>query len=94
MQIKWLRSAFNDLESIADYIALDNPIATLAMIDTIERVTDGLAEHPKRGRDGHLPGTRELVIPGTAYISVDRLKHDRVEVLRVLHSAQNWPHIE
>ena len=90
MQIKWLRSAFNDLESIADYIALDNPTAALAMIDTIERMTDGLAEHPQRGRDGRLPGTRELVIPGTAYISVYRLKPDRVEILRVLHSAQNW----
>nr|WP_290694781.1 type II toxin-antitoxin system RelE/ParE family toxin [Halomonas sp. UBA3074] len=94
MQIKWLRSAFNDLESIADYIALDNPTAALAMIDTIERMTDGLAEHPQRGRDGRLPGTRELVIPGTAYISVYRLKPDRVEILRVLHSAQNWPPTE
>lgn len=94
MQIKWLRSAFNDLESISDYIALDNPTAALAMIDTIERMTDGLAEHPQRGRDGRLPGTRELVIPGTAYISVYRLKSDRVEILRVLHSAQNWPPTE
>ena len=94
MQIKWLRSAFNDLKSIADYIALDSPTAALAMIDTIERMTDGLAEHPQRGRDGRLPGTRELVIPGTAYISVYRLKPDRVEILRVLHSAQNWPPIE
>lgn len=64
------------------------------MIDTIERMTDGLAEHPQRGRDGRLPGTRELVIPGTAYISVYRLKPDRVEILRVLHSAQNWPPTE
>lgn len=94
MQIKWLRSAFNDLESIADYIALDNPTAALAMIDTIESTIDGLTEHPKRGRDGRLPGTRELVIPGTAYISVYRLKPDRVEILRVLHSAQNWPPTE
>lgn len=91
MQIKWLRRALNDLENIADYIALDNPTAALAMIDTIESVTDGLADHPKRGRDGRIPGTRELVIPGTVYISVYRLKPDRVEVLRVMHSAQQWP---
>ncbi len=91
MQIKWLRRALNDLESIADYIALDNPTAALAMLDTIEVITAGLVDHPKRGRDGRMPGTRELVIPGTAYISVYRLKTDRVEVLRVLHSAQQWP---
>lgn len=94
MQIKWLRRALNDLESIADYIALDNPIAALAMIDTIESVTDGLADHPKRGRDGRMPGTRELMTPGTAYIGVYRLKTDRVEVLCILHNAQNWPHKE
>ncbi|MGP5326780.1 type II toxin-antitoxin system RelE/ParE family toxin [Vreelandella titanicae] len=94
MKIKWLRRALNDLESIADYIALDNPIAALAMIDAIESVTDGLVDHPKRGRDGRMPGTRELVIPDTAYISVYRLKAGRVEILRVLHSAQNWPHVE
>lgn len=94
MQIKWLRRALNDLENIADYIALDNPAAALSMLDTIEAITDGLADHPKRGRDGRVPGTRELVIPGTAYISVYRLKTGRVEILRVLHSAQNWPHIE
>lgn len=91
MQIKWLRRALNDLESIADYIALDNPDAALTMIDTIESVTDGLADNPKRGRDGRMHGTRELVIPDTAYISVYRLKARRVEILRVLHSAQNWP---
>lgn len=94
MQIKWLRRALNDLENIADYIALDNPAAALSMLDTIEAITAGLADHPKRGRSGRLPDTRELVISGTAYISVYRLKTGRVEILRVLHSAQNWPHIE
>lgn len=94
MQIKWLGRALNDLENIADYIALDNPIAALSMIDTTESVTDGLTDNPKRGRDSRMPETRELVIPGTAYISVYRLKTDHVEVLRILHNAQNWPHIE
>ena len=91
MQIKWLRRALNDLENIVDYIAQDNPTAALEMLDTIEAITTGLADHPKRGRDGRMPGTRELVIPGTAYISVYRLKAARIEVLRVLHSAQQWP---
>ncbi|MFU1519405.1 type II toxin-antitoxin system RelE/ParE family toxin [Vreelandella alkaliphila] len=94
MQIKWLRRALNDLESIADYIALDNPAAALSILDTIEAITDGLSDHPERGRGGRVSGTRELVIPGTAYISVYRIKTERIEVLRVLHSAQQWPPIE
>ncbi len=91
MRIKWLRCALNDLECIADYIARDNPGAALAILDTIEAITAGLADHPKRGRNGRMTGTRELVIPGTAYISVYRLKPECIEVLRVLHSAQQWP---
>lgn len=94
MQIKWLRRALNDLENIVDYIAQDNPTAALEMLDTIEATTEGLSDHPKRGRDGRMPGTRGLVIPGTAYISVYRLQAKRIEILRVLHSAQQWPPIE
>ncbi|MGY4878958.1 type II toxin-antitoxin system RelE/ParE family toxin [Vreelandella aquamarina] len=91
MQIKWLRRALNDLENIVDYIALDNPTAALTMLDNIEAITAGLADNPKRGRDGRMPETRELVIPGTAYISVYRFRATRIEVIRVLHSAQQWP---
>ena len=61
MQIKWLRRALNGLENIAGYIALDNPITALAIIDTIERVSDRLADPPSVAV--MVAGTRELVIP-------------------------------
>ena len=38
-----------------------------------------------------VPGTRELVVPRTAYIVPYRVREDVVEILRVLHGARRWP---
>jgi len=44
------------------------------------------------GRGGRLDGTRELVVPRTAFLLVYRIdrKAQRVEILRFLHGAQQW----
>jgi toxin ParE1/3/4 len=46
---------------------------------------------PFRGRAGEEPDTRELVVPRTAYIVVYRVRESVVEILRVIHGAQQWP---
>ncbi len=38
-----------------------------------------------------MEGTRELVVAGLPYLVVYRLSDQVVEVLRVLHHAQEWP---
>lgn len=43
------------------------------------------------GRPGRVGGTREWVIQGTPYIMAYRVREDRLEVLRVLHTAMEWP---
>ncbi len=50
-----------------------------------------LAQHPLMGREGRLAGTRELVIVGSPFIAVYRVKKTRIEILRVLHGARRWP---
>jgi len=50
-----------------------------------------LAQHPKMGRPGRVKGTRELVISGTPFVVIYRLKARRVDIIRLLHSAQQWP---
>jgi toxin ParE1/3/4 len=42
-----------------------------------------------RGRNGRIAGTREFVI--ARFILVYRIKADAVEILRIYHSAQDWP---
>lgn len=95
MQLKWSEPATDDLETVEAFIARDNrPVVAidvvLKVIDTVEAV---LPVHPEAGRSGRLKGTRELVIDGVPYVVVYRLnKAERwIEILRVLHDAQDWP---
>jgi toxin ParE1/3/4 len=60
----------------------------LSQLDEIERQTDRLADYPKLGRPGRVKGTRELVVNRTPFIVVYRIKGEIVQILRVLHGAQ------
>lgn len=79
-----------DLDWIVDHIAKDNPAAALDMWDEIESQVERLCNFPRSGRTGRMPETRELVVTGTAYIVV-YIVGDDVELVRVLHGAQQWP---
>lgn len=74
-----------------DYIAAENPSAAIRIDEEIERQTDMLAQFPFMGREGRVSGTRELVIRRSPFILVYRVKGKRVEILRLLHGAQQWP---
>ena len=51
----------------------------------------GLDLFPDRGRIGRIAGTRELIFAPLPYIAVYRVNDDAVEILRIYHSAQDWP---
>lgn len=91
MKIKWLDSAIDNLSNIADYIAEDNPQKARQLVSKIRSAISNLSKQPSMGRIGRVQGTRELIIVGTAYLIIYRLKPDSVEILRVLHGAQKWP---
>jgi toxin ParE1/3/4 len=94
MQIRWLKSAIDTRFAQLDYIARDNPGAAERLDDAIERQTGRLGDHPYMGREGRVSGTRELVIMRTPFIVVYRVTAARVEILRILHGAQQWPRPE
>jgi plasmid stabilization system protein ParE len=48
-----------------------------------------LQDFPLSGRAGHVPGTRELVVPGLPYIIIYRTTKTAVEILRVFHTSQD-----
>ena len=93
MRLLRAESYGEDLERIAEHIARDKPGAALAMWDEIEAQVERLGTFPNSGRRGRLKGTRELVVPRTPFIVVYRIGQDRVELLRVLRGAQQWPPI-
>jgi toxin ParE1/3/4 len=91
MPVQWTVSAGLDRKAAIDYIAKDNLSAALSQLDEIEGQTDRLADYPKLGRPGRVKGTRELVVNRTPFIVVYRIKGEMVQILRVLHGAQQWP---
>jgi toxin ParE1/3/4 len=48
-EVIWTEPALNDLDAIADYIALDNPIAARDLVRTIFNRIDQLIDHPDSG---------------------------------------------
>jgi toxin ParE1/3/4 len=91
--IRWLKTAARTRFARLDYIARDNPAAAVRLDEDIEQQLDLLAQHPDMGRLGRVKGTRELVIGRTPFIVVYRVKKTGIESLRILHGAQQWPHL-
>jgi len=87
----WLPSAQRDFDSIVDYIAEDDPRAAIEQGDEIEHQLACLERHPSLGKPGRVKGTRELVIARTPYVAVYPVLNERVEIMRILHGAQQWP---
>ena len=92
MRIRWTEPASRDLTQISDYIEEhDGPARARSVALTIYEGIDLLSRFPFRGRPGRKPKTRELVFPGLPFLAVYRIREESVEVVRVLHGAQNWP---
>ncbi|MCH7942222.1 MAG: type II toxin-antitoxin system RelE/ParE family toxin [Proteobacteria bacterium] len=91
MIVEWSVPAKDDLIAIAEYIAADDPLAALDVMDRIDGAVGRLADHPRSGRPGRIATTRELVISDLPYIVAYRIRQERVQILRVLHAARRWP---
>ena len=95
MQLNWTDLADTDLEKIEARIAQEN--SPIVAIDVVMNIIDSthliLRDHPRAGRQGRLKNTRELVIDGVPFIVIYRenISTNCIEVLRVLHDAQQWP---
>ncbi len=92
MKIFWSVVAVEDREAVFDYLAERNPEAAIRIDTEIERAVELLAEHPLAGRPGRVAGTRELVLSKAPYVIVYFFVVDNtINVLRVLHTARQWP---
>ena len=61
------------------------------MAGRVREAVEYLLDHPNLGRGGRLRATRELVVTGTPFIVIYRVRLDTVQILRVLHHARKWP---
>ena len=94
MWLRWTELAETDLDNIEAWIAHENSpaVAINVVLEVIDSAYRVLSDHPGAGRMGRVKGTRELVINGLPFIIVYRQGPDpgELQLLRVLHSAQNW----
>jgi toxin ParE1/3/4 len=90
MPLRWTEPAASDLTHICDYLEEHEGSTTARRValSIYERVSS-LVKFPELGRTGLKPGTRELILAGLPYLAVYRLRGDAVEILRILHGAQD-----
>ena len=92
MTLLWSSESIHDLLALRAHINEHDPAAAkrvaLHILYCVEYL---LAENPKLGVPGRVPGTRELVIPKTPYIVPYRVRHSKIEIARVYHASRRWP---
>ena len=65
-EVIWTEPAVQELDAIAEYIALDNPAAASHLVEKVFAGTERLADFPRSGRiPPELPDSvyREVVVP-------------------------------
>ena len=91
--IYWLERAAEDLYRIVTRLEESNPEYAQRVYQAIQNTAANLASFPNLGRPGRVKGTREIVVPKHPYILPyrDVEADNRLEILAVMHSAQEWP---
>ncbi|MEO7939194.1 MAG: type II toxin-antitoxin system RelE/ParE family toxin [Burkholderiaceae bacterium] len=90
MKVVWTSEAEQDRDDIWLHIAVDNIKAAARLDELFSDATARLADHPKLGRPGKIPGTREL-IPHESYRLVYEFDGETVWVLTLVRTARQWP---
>jgi toxin ParE1/3/4 len=90
LTLVWRERARRDVKAAIEYIAKHNAAAAESMQSAIEAFAERLPEHPYMFRSDRIPGTREAVVHPN-YILVYRVTAEAVEVVRVIHTRQQYP---
>ncbi|HZR28807.1 MAG TPA: type II toxin-antitoxin system RelE/ParE family toxin [Terriglobales bacterium] len=88
IEIVWSPLARARLREIRAYEELDKPEAAERLAMRIVAIVEALRNHPNLGRAGSEPGIRELVIGGTPYVVLYRIRDKRIIISTVWHGAQ------
>ncbi len=92
--VVWAAEATRDALDILRHIAQDDPDVAERIVDLIETADTRLGEIPT-GRPGRIAGTFEKFLAPLPWILCyaidDQPDAERVVILRVIHTARNWP---
>jgi addiction module RelE/StbE family toxin len=91
MKIIWTAQALQALLLVREHIEKDNKTAAARIANRLRVAANRLAAHPEMGRPGRVGSTRELVVHATPYLLYYRVREGWIEILAVIHVAQEWP---
>jgi toxin ParE1/3/4 len=88
--VRWSEEATTDLVEIIDFIEQRNARSAQSLHAAIVQSAENLPLMPFLFRPGRVAGTREHVVHPN-YIVVYQVGDDVIDILRVLHSRQQYP---
>jgi toxin ParE1/3/4 len=91
-RVQWSIDALEDFKRQIEHIARDNPVAAERIARRLRETGTALGMLAT-GRPGRVSGTYEKTVTRLPYIIAYALTDggDSVSILRVIHSARNWP---
>ncbi|MGC3871664.1 type II toxin-antitoxin system RelE/ParE family toxin [Halomonas sp. GXIMD04776] len=93
MKVKWTPEADRDRQDTREFIAVNDPRAAARMDQLFSDAAAKLADFPKLGAKGKIPGTREL-IPHEHYRLVYMIEGNTLWMLALVHTARQWPPVK
>ena len=88
-QVIWTEPALNDLDAIADYIAIENPVAAGELVKRVFGHVEQLEAHPESGsRPPELKRSRYRQVVEPPCRAFYRYDGEKVFVLFVMRSGQ------
>ena len=90
LPVLWAEEATTDLVEIIDFIEQRNALAAQTLLAAIVHSAENLPLMPYLFRLGRVAGTREHVVHPN-YILVYQVGTEHIDILRVLHSRQQYP---
>jgi len=92
--VGWSREALDDIKGQVAFIARANPMAARRIADRLRDAGDALGKLAT-GRPGRFTGTYEKSMSGLPYVIAYELRpiagRESVVILRVIHTARDWP---
>ncbi|WP_026942677.1 type II toxin-antitoxin system RelE/ParE family toxin [Hellea balneolensis] len=88
-RVKWAEKAEAEFLEAIDYISDDNPNAAEAVRQRIIETANLLGRRPI-GRPGRMLNVYEKTVLKTSYILAYEVTDEEINIIRVIHSAQNW----
>jgi len=92
-EVRHLSVAECDIDTIVDYLILDDPSAALAFLDGLDRIERQLSDFPQSGallKDRLFTNKGYRFMSVCGYLVFYTIKDDTVWFMRVLHGKRNY----